>query len=82
MEFLHQLGGIIKKVTLIEPHTWDKISVYIAENIIKAVLEAANLENAMAFEANVELQDNMAIKANDSDNGNMPEVQRLDCIYD
>jgi hypothetical protein len=67
---------------MIESPTWDTISVYIAENKIKATLEAASLQTDMAVEANVELQNNMALTANNSNNGNMPEMQRLDCIYD
>jgi hypothetical protein len=67
---------------MIESPTWDKISVYIAENKIKAALEAASLQTDMAVEANVELENNMALTANSSTNGNLPEMQRLDCIYD
>jgi hypothetical protein len=67
---------------MIKSSTREKISVYIAESKIKTALEAAKLQTNMAFEANVELQNNVALIANSANNGNVPDVQRLDCIYD
>jgi hypothetical protein len=59
------------KITMSEPHPWAKISAYLAENRIK-----------MALEANLQ-QEKVAIEASNINHGEtVPDVQRLDCIYD
>jgi hypothetical protein len=63
--------GKLMKITMSEPQTWAKISAYMAENRIKIALEASMY------------QENMAVEANNIDHGKeVPELQRLDCIYD
>ncbi|PNX70712.1 hypothetical protein L195_g057668, partial [Trifolium pratense] len=64
---------------MIKSPAWDRITAYAAENRIKMALEAMSSQEDMAVEANVNLEDKLALMASDGSNG---EKQRLDCIYD
>ncbi|PNX57314.1 hypothetical protein L195_g058633, partial [Trifolium pratense] len=64
---------------MIKSPAWDRITAYAAENRMKMALEAINLQENMAVEANVDSGNEVAIEASDLNNG---EKQRLDCIYD
>ncbi|CAJ2645601.1 unnamed protein product [Trifolium pratense] len=64
---------------MIKSPAWDRITAYAAENRIKMALEAISSQEDMAVEANVNLEDKLALEASDVNNG---EKQRLDCIYD
>ncbi|CAJ2653075.1 unnamed protein product [Trifolium pratense] len=50
-----------------------------AENRIKMALEAINIQEDMAVEANGDLRDELALEASEVNDG---KKQRLDCIYD
>ncbi|PNX60203.1 hypothetical protein L195_g060069, partial [Trifolium pratense] len=73
------LDGSTSMNMMIKSPAWDRITAYAAENRIKMALEAINLQEKMAVEANVDSGNELALEASDSNNG---EKQRLYCIYD
>ncbi|CAJ2671752.1 unnamed protein product [Trifolium pratense] len=73
------LVGVMKLVKMIESSVWDRITAYAAENTIQMAMQAIEIENDMANQANTDFQENMADQANGS---NTSDMQRLDCIYD
>ncbi|CAJ2644769.1 unnamed protein product [Trifolium pratense] len=64
---------------MIESPAWDRITAYATENRIKMALEAINVQENMAVEANDDLRDKLALEASEVNDG---EKQKLDCIYD
>ncbi|CAJ2679325.1 unnamed protein product [Trifolium pratense] len=73
------LDGSIMMSLMIESPAWDRITAYAAENRIKMALEAINVQENMAVEANDDLRDKLALEASEVNDG---EKQKLDCIYD
>jgi hypothetical protein len=64
---------------MIESPAWDRITAYAAANRINMAIEAIELQEDMAGEANSNSNNELASQANVSNTGDM---QRLDCIYD
>ncbi|CAJ2653510.1 unnamed protein product [Trifolium pratense] len=73
------LDGSTMMSLMIESPAWDRITAYAAENRIKMALEAINVQENMAVEANDDLRDELALEASEVNDG---KKQRLDCIYD
>ncbi|CAJ2635983.1 unnamed protein product [Trifolium pratense] len=73
------LDGSTMMSMMIESPAWDRITAYAAENRIKMALEAINVQEDMAVEANGDLRDELALEASEVNDG---KKQRLDCIYD
>ena len=70
MESYAHLGGISTKITMTESNAWARITAYMAESRLNTALEA-------------DIQQNMAAIAKVENDGTpMPQIQRLDCIYD
>jgi hypothetical protein len=58
------------KIIMTESNAWARITAYMAGSRLNTALEA-------------EVQQNMAVEAKVENDGNhMPQIQRLDCIYD